>query len=170
MKNQMEVFTICGPIAAGKSTFVKELANLINGRIITTSSLIPGKSRIEKQKNGDSLDSVTQYNWVMKAAEKLEPTAESPVIIDCVRHLKQYHQIDTRWPMRNVLIGIRCSDNKAWLKRVADRTRDAKDITIINRAMEHPNEKNQVIALLSIADIIIDTKRMNIGDIIKCAT
>ena len=158
----MLVYMLCGSIGSGKSTFAGELAPKIKAQIIRTSELLPGKTRLEKQEQGDVMDKLTNGSWIMKATEELSPTILKPVIVDCVRHPMQIARIRERWPNQTVLIGVRTMN---LVEHFEKRHYNADQTKELLEALKHPLEQNGS-ELMSLCDIIFDNTRIKLKDIL----
>lgn len=158
----MRIICMVGPIGAGKTTFARWLAEDMKGRVLSTSSLLEGNSRREKQDYGDRQDNETDGGWVADAIVpviKAGGNEKAVVVVDCVRRRNQIRETRKRWKTDVIVIGIRTSNIEDHIK-----TRDIESMREIAAAMQHPVEK----ALpMEEADIIINNTRMLSSDSVR---
>lgn len=159
----MKVYLLCGPIGVGKSTFAATLAVKTKGRILRTSDQLPGKTRLEKQEQGDIMDKMTNGSWVCKAVMELKPTDESPVIVDSVRHPSQVARIQEKWPKKALVIGLRTKNLASHIEKRQLSVEQTKELI---EALRHPNEQGGA-AMMNLCDIIFDNSRYSLEDILK---
>jgi adenylate kinase family enzyme len=151
----MRIICLVGSIGAGKTTFGNFLVEETNGRLLSTSKLLEGDTRLERQAHGDRLDAETDGAWVRDAIIPVLKAAGDRVtiIVDSVRRKNQIKHIRERWGKDVVVIGIKTRHLEEHLQT---RELTAPALREIAVALEHPVEK----ALpMDEADMIIDNTR-----------
>lgn len=160
----MKIIMLCGSIGAGKSTFATQLSEIGGMKVLRTSELLHGKTRIERQEQGDIMDKLTQGKWVSEAVEKLKPTHEVPIIVDSIRNPLQVERIREKWPKDSMLIGIR---TQKLMEHIESRKLSADETKELLEALKHPLEQNGH-AFLSICDVIFDNSNFSLKDVLSC--
>lgn len=159
------VIAVSGPIAVGKSAFIKELAKRCDAVRISTRELIQSlrdvpAERRPLQEAGEALDRETDGKWVSECtAKRLRSLPLAVVVIDSVRIAKQVEHLRGAFGGRVRHVHLTASDDVLanrfeFRKKSGDPA--VHEFETYDEARRNPTEA-AIGGLGEIADIIIDT-------------
>lgn len=166
------IVVISGHIASGKSTLAHGLAEQFGCVRISTRELIseqfqkPISTRAEEQKAGEILDQRSAGAWLAQALAKRKAgqKADETWIIDSVRIRQQIDQMRRTFGNRVLHLHLTApSDERA--RRFKHRPKRSGEATTYAATQRDPTEA-QVETLADTADVVIDTKRCSVQDVI----
>lgn len=159
MKNKV-VIAISGEIASGKTT----LAEGLEVPIVNTSKYIQGNTRSEKQAHGDKLDADSDFSWVAKLVHPLIAHGDGVVAVDAVRRIEQVERMRSAWNGAARVLHVHLEANGEILaNRFAAR---GEQLTVPYAAIKSQATEAQVQNLRSVADLVIDTSRCEMQDVV----
>lgn len=172
-----KIILLSGQISSGKSTLANGLSNYYGMPIFKTSEVIreqlhPLKElgRRALQDAGDRLDVKTDGKWVYTELQKWKKDHESAkgVIVDSVRINEQISAIsDEYWP--NVL-HVHLTAPKEELKdRYEQKVKRGSDESVSYDQVKENSTEKEIETLTKSADLVIDTKRSTIQDVLTKA-
>lgn len=168
----MVLLLLSGPLAVGKSSIAKELvenhqfSTIQTGRFLLArvQELNGGASRADLQALGDSLDTETDYRWVVAVAQLA--MARSPIVdrwlFDSVRKKRQIDHFRSQYGDKVHHVHLTAPD-EVLQKRYEARLTGGGEYsgnTPYVMAIRHPNEI-AARQLQKVADYVIDLSRID---------
>jgi adenylosuccinate synthase len=167
-----QIVVISGHIASGKSTLADGLARQFGCVRISTRTLISEQfqgatsSRAQEQKAGETLDQRTKGAWLAQALAKRRAgdKAAETWIIDSVRIREQIDAMRRTFGSRVLHLHLTApADERA--RRFKRRLKRSGEATTYAATQRDPTEA-QVEKLADTADVVIDTKRSSVQDVV----
>lgn len=170
----LKVIIISGGVASGKSELSRGLSVSYGYRLIKTSDLIrrlrPNvpPTRRAFQRAGNQLDNKTDHEWIAQelALELRGRTSDDPIVLDGVRKLKQIEAIQRSVGHRHVRHVHLFADEVICKQRYQTRGRRSDADISYDEVVKNQSER-AVRKLTSIADIVVDTARFTIDDVLS---
>lgn len=163
---------VSGPIAVGKSAFIKVLEERFRARRISTREIILELKKVESertalQKAGESLDLETDGKWLADALRSRSFDKDDIVILDSVRIAKQIAHL--RDEFKDKIWHVHVTASKKILKerfeaRKSDAQKSVNDSLTYEEASSNSTEAN-IASLRTIADTCVDTDRLDPGSV-----
>ena len=173
------VVALSGAIAVGKSTVASKLVERWGGTVVKTRDALVDLAskrgvdlteRRAMQEFGDVLDAETAGRWVSDAAHAHDADGSRLLIVDAVRIREQIEELRVSFGRRLVHVHLVAADRSVLADRYRERRRDSvTELASYEMLAENSTEAN-IDELGKIADVVLDTHRNTIEDIvIRCA-
>lgn len=161
-----KVIIISGPIACGKSDLSRALHEKFDFPVIKTSDLIRerlGKDSLDRkalQRAGNRFDRETNFAWVAEGLALTIRRERIPdtVIIDGVRKRGQVEELQRSFGHRHVR-HVHLQASAEVRKERYENRRRSTDIGIDFERICNNQSEREVVKLIQIADIVVDTDR-----------
>ena len=165
---------LSGPISSGKTTLAKGLAEHYGFGIFRTNDVFHSKIHNDSESNlkvlqdeDDKYDKETNGRCVLNELKKWVSLNSSSkgVIVDSVRIIEQIDAInEAYWPR---VIHIHLTATKAELeKRYSASSKAELDARITYESVKENSTLSQIGSISSSADLVIDTKRCTMDDVL----
>ncbi|MBD3779230.1 MAG: adenylosuccinate synthetase [Micrococcales bacterium] len=174
------VVALSGPIASGKTTVARQLAERWDGELVSTRlelarlakiSGVDLQDRAEFQAFGDKLDRETGGEWVARAVEAAGRRSPRLLVVDAVRIEPQVSALRERFGRRLVHVHLETSDMQVLAARYRDRREGGgpiKEFQSYAEVAQNQTEAN-IGSLGDHADVVLDTLRNTVDDlIVRC--
>ena len=165
-----KIIVISGPIAAGKSELAKRLEKDFDAFIVKTSDALidPGTKiligRLDLQKRGDQLDKKTYGQWVRDLLnDAMGKEKKSIFVVDSVRIKKQIDEIRKSFGSLTHL--HLTAPGEELEKRYCKRFKRNDNTPTYDESRKNKTESN-IESLADIADVVIDTHRSSVEDVL----
>lgn len=167
------LIVISGPISSGKSTLVRGLSERHGFDVRRTKDWLSRRTqsqgetrREELQRYGDESDEETAGKWIVEELRKDLPSlATDTVILDSARTQNQVDAL--REAFGTVVTHIHLSaPEEELMRRFSERTKARQGEPAAYAAVRANKTERNVDSLSNIADIVIDTKRSTIDDVL----
>lgn len=164
---------LSGPVAAGKSTLGKLLADRCGASVLKTNELIRARlpktpqSRGGMQRAGDALDRETDGSWVAEEVMKRlqrGPDSDGLFVVDSVRIEGQIAWLRRGYGTSSVIHIHLAASDASLAARYATRTGKYTEFPDYARARANRTER-AVRKLAESADVVIDTDRCSPADV-----
>ena len=172
------VILISGHISSGKSTLATELAKHCNMDVFKTNDVLKARlghrlanNRKALQQEGEHLDVKTRGRWVANELMKWlrRATRKPMLIIDSVRTVEQINGV--REMFGPVVTHIHLTAPRPELaKRYKERYRQGREATDDYSEAQEDKTEQAVDSLSDTADVVIDTNRCTVEDVLVRAT
>lgn len=167
------VVVVSGPVAGGKSTLARELANRFGGRRLSTRELLvrhisedQPATRTLLQKIGQERDLATNGSWVAEGFSRAVLDAnEDLVIIDSARRIEQVHALRVAFGRDVRHVHITAPREICSQRHEERRVRSDNTETTYEEVCADSTE-SRIEDLADHADVVIDTNRHGAEDVV----
>ena len=166
---------LSGSVGAGKTTLAERLANDYSvHHIKTLNFLLNLSAKVERSREalqllGEKLDRETKGAWVRTSLEKVfredEQLESKIVLVDAVRIEAQIEAIRAAYGQSVLHIHLEAPPEELENRFQKRRRKGIAEAPSYAKVQENPTER-QVVHLDRIADLVIDTKRCTIDDVV----
>ncbi|MCI0426409.1 MAG: adenylosuccinate synthetase [Nitrospiraceae bacterium] len=170
------IVLLSGHVGAGKTQLASELARKYGVRHLKTRDLIKvlrphvESSRDAMQRAGEQLDRVTKGGWVREGLTKLMlQVGDDVIVVDAVRIPNQVRAVREAFGRRVLHLHLTAPIDvlsKRYLLRA--KTDGFREFTTYDEVLANPTER-KVDTLGQMADVVIDSNRCTINDVVTRA-
>jgi len=166
------LIAISGPVSSGKSTLARGLSTRFGFDIRRTKDWLARRARSKEKPNrselqayGDRFDAQTGGKWVVEElAADLQELADDTVILDSVRTRDQVEALREAFGQIVTHVHLTAS-NDVLEQRFKGRKGGDREFSSYEAVKQNKTEK-QVDSLRHVADIVIDTQRCTVDDVL----